>query len=422
MGNRVTQNLRERLFEHLQTMELGFFTSTKTGVIQSRLGNDVGAIQAVVTQTGPTALFNAVTVIASLIGMAALSWHLTVMSLMILPPFVFLQMRVGRVSRRTAASAQASLSDMSVITQETLSVSGVLLAKLFSRQGFESARYRSETSRQAELRLRQALTGRYFLAFFQAFFGITPAVAYLIAGHVGLTSGGILTAGTLVAFTALQARVLLPVVQLLGIGLNIQISLAVFARIFEYLDLKPRVVEAIDAIDINEDETVGDIRFDGVWFSYPSDTATECSEKEKDQPYSQDPGTKHSISPEEAAVKYPPQKHQCDASGPAWALRDLSIHIAPGQFAAIVGPSGAGKTTLSYLIPRLYDVDQGAVLIDNHDVRRLRQSALSNMIGVVTQEAYLFHGTIRENLRYAKEDADDCQLEAAARAANIHDR
>ena len=388
LGNRVMQDLRNRLFEHLQSMHLGFFTGTRTGDIQSRLGNDVGGVQSVVTETASSILSNAVTVIASLVGMLLLSWQLTIVAVALLPVFVLLQIQVGRVRRRVAASTQTSLSEMSSITQESLSVSGVLLAKVFNRQPFETARYRRENEKQAALQVRQTMTGQSFFAIVGTFFGITPALVYLVAGLTAGGGGTLLSAGTLVAFTTLQTRLLFPVVNLLRVALDVQTSLALFARIFAYLDLEPAIVDTAAARPLDPTTVRGEVGLEHVWFRYPSD---------------------------------PPTPEPAD-DGPGWALRDLSLRVRPGQLAAVVGPSGAGKTTLSYLVPRLYDPDRGRVTLDGTDVRSLTLSSLASVIGMVTQETYLFHATIRDNLRYADEDATDAQLEAAARAANIHDR
>jgi ATP-binding cassette subfamily B protein len=387
LGNRVMQDLRNRLFEHLQSMHLGFFAGTRTGDIQSRLGNDVGGVQSVVTETASSILSNAVTVIASLVGMVLLSWQLTIVAVALLPVFIGLQIQVGRVRRRIAARTQTSLSEMSSITQESLSVSGVLLSKVFNRQAFETGRYERENAKQAALQVRQTMTGQSFFAIVGTFFGITPALVYLVAGLIGGGDGGLLSAGTLVAFTTLQIRLLFPVVNLLRVALDVQTSLALFARIFAYLDLTPAIVDAPSARELPT-PVRGEVRLDHVWFRYPADPPT----------------------PEPAE------------DGPGWATRDLSLTVAPGQLAAVVGPSGAGKTTLSYLVPRLYDADRGRVMLDGHDVRELTLTSLASVIGMVTQETYLFHATIRDNLRYADEDASDAALEAAARAANIHER
>jgi ATP-binding cassette subfamily B protein len=388
LGNRVMQDLRNRLFEHLESMHLGFFTGTRTGDIQSRLGNDVGGVESVVTQTASSILSNAVTVIASLVGMLLLSWQLTLVSVALLPVFVLLQVQVGRVRRRIAARTQTSLSEMSSITQESLSVSGVLLSKIFNRQPFEIARYRRENETQAALQVRQAMTGQMFFATVGTFFGITPALVYLVAGLTAGGPDGLLSAGTLVAFTTLQTRLLFPIVNLLRVALDVQTSLALFARIFAYLDLTPAIVDRSGAHPLPAAGVRGEVALDHVWFRYPTDPA----------------------SPEPAD------------DGPGWALRDLSLRVRPGQLAAVVGPSGAGKTTLSYLVPRLYDADRGRVTLDGTDVRELTLESLASVIGMVTQETYLFHASIRDNLRYADDDATDAQLEAAARAANIHDR
>jgi ATP-binding cassette, subfamily B, bacterial len=380
LGNRVMADLRSRLFAHMQSMDLGFFTATKTGAIQSRLANDVGGVQTVLTDTASSILSNVVTVISSLVAMTLLSWQLTLVALALLPLFIWLQTRVGRVRRGIASRTQASLSDMTAITQEALSVSGVLLAKVFNRQAFETRRYIEENERQVGLQVRQTMTGQSFFAVVQTFFGITPAVVYLVAGYQ--ISGGDtgITAGTIVAFTTLQSRLLFPIIQLMRVSLDVQTSLALFSRVFEYLDLVPAVGDAPDAVVLDRKRVGGRVELEDVWFAYPG------------QPEG------------------------------SWALQAVDLTVEPGQLAAVVGPSGAGKTTLSYLVPRLYDVQRGAVLVDGEDVRRLTLASLADAIGMVTQDTYLFHATIGDNLRYAREDATADELEAAARAANIHDR
>jgi ATP-binding cassette subfamily B protein len=269
---------------------------------------------------------------------------------------------------------------MSAITQETLSVSGVLLAKVFGRQQHEIARYRDENDRQTTLQIRQTMSGQSFFAVVTGFFALIPAVVYLVAGMLASRGDAAISAGTLVAFTTLQTRLLFPIVNLLRVSLDVQTSLALFGRIFEYLDLTPALRDAPDARPLDKTDARGAVELDGVWFRYPDDEGA--------------------------------------ALGP-WALEDLSLRIAPGQLAAVVGPSGAGKTTLSSLVPRLYDVDQGAVRLDGVDVRELTLDSLPGLVGMVTQESYLFHATIADNLRYAAPDATDEEIRAAARAANI---
>jgi ATP-binding cassette subfamily B protein len=384
LGNAVMRDLRDRLFSHLQRMELAFFTRTRTGEIQSRLGNDVAGVQSVVTDTASSIFGNVVTVLSALIAMVVLSWRLTLVAVVLLPVFVAMQVRVGRVRRAVAGDTQRSVADMTAITQETLSVSGVLLAKTFDRSDAEVERYRAENAKQAELQVRQTMTGQSFFATVQAFFGLTPAIVYLIAG---LSIGGVflaggastLTAGTIVAFTTLQTRLLFPTVQLLRVGVDVQTSLALFERIFDYLDLEPSIADRPEAQHIHKAAVAGHVTFEDVRFRY-------------------------------------------DGPESPWTLDGVSLDVPAGSLVAFVGPSGAGKTTASYLVPRLYDVDQGRVTLDGHDVRDLTQSTLAQAIGVVTQESYLFHATVRENLSYAKPDATDDELRAAAQAANILER
>jgi ATP-binding cassette subfamily B protein len=399
LGNRVMADLRGRLFEHLQRMDLAFFTATRTGAIQSRLANDVGGVQSVLSETASSILGNVVTVAAALVAMLLLSWQLTLVAVALTPLFVLLQVRVGRVRRRLAGRTQESLSDMTAITQESLSVSGVLLAKVFNRQPYEVARYRDENARQVDLQVRQAMSGQSFFAVVQTFMGITPALVYLAAGFLIAAGAGVST-GTIVAFTTLQSRLLFPTVNLLRVSLDVQTSLALFGRIFDYLDLKPRIVDAPDARLLDTATVSGRVELQNVWFAYPPAPALE-----------------------EAGATNGTRRDGADADGTGtWAVRDVSFAVEPGQLAAIVGPSGSGKTTISYLVPRLYDVDRGRVLIDGQDVRGLTQASVADAIGMVTQDTYLLHSTIRDNLRYARPDASQAEIEEAALAANIHDR
>lgn len=395
VGNSAMADLRGDLFAHLQTMELAFFTATKTGAIQSRLANDVAGVRTVLTDTATTIVQNTVTVTAAFVAMVVLSWQLTVLTLILMPLFVVLQLRVGRERQRLARKTQESLSEMTAITEEALSVSGILLAKVFNRSGAEIERYRAANREQTRLQVRQAMTGRAFFALVQTFFAITPALIYLAAGFIitGRLPVGAdtLTAGTLVAFTTLQGRLQMPLLQLMRVTLDVQTSLALFRRIFDYLDLEPAISQRPDAIALDSDAVRGRVELREVCFRYPA------------------PRTSGTPGPQDGA---PAQ----------WALHDVSIVAEPGQLVALVGPSGSGKTTTTYLIPRFYDVETGAVLIDGHDVRDLTLDSLADAVGMVTQEPYLFHATIRENLAYARPDATDAEIEQAARDANIHDR
>lgn len=380
VGNRVTGDLRVRMFEHLQAMELGFFTRTKTGVIQSRLQNDVGGVSGVLTNTVASILGNTVTVVASLVAMILIDWRLTLIAVVLMPILVLVQRRVGQIRARIAAETQQSLSELTAITQETLSVSGILLSKSFNRQRTESARYAEENANQIRLQVRQAMSGQGFFAVVHVLMASVPAVIYLVGGFLLAGDAGLVTAGTIVAFTTVQARLLQPLIGLMRVALDVQTSSALFARIFEYLDLKPAITDAPDAVSVQDAPgPIGRIEFRDVTFRYP-----------------------------DAAPDSRP------------TLDGVSFVAEPGQQVAFVGPSGAGKTTVLYLTPRLYEASSGQVLFAGEDVRRLSHESIIDHVGIVSQETYLFHATIRENLRYAKPDATDAEIEEACRRANIH--
>ena len=376
-GNRVMGDLRVTLFDHLQKMELAFFTKTKTGVIQSRLANDVGGVSSVLTNTVTSVVGNTVTVIASAVTMFILSWQLTIIAFLLMPIMVTVQRRVGTIRARIAAETQESLSTMTAITQEALSVSGILLSKSFGRAGDEGARYAKENNRQIALQVRQMMTGQWFFAMVQVFVSLLPALIYLLSGILITGGHAGITAGTLVAFTAVQARLLMPMMGLLRVALDLQTSSALFARIFEYLDMTPAIHDAPDARPVNEART-GEIEFRGVEFRYPDAGADQRP-----------------------------------------TLDNVSFTITPGQFIAFVGPSGAGKTTVGYLIARLHEASNGQVLFAGDDVRELAMASLTDHIGMVSQQSYLFHDTIAANLRYAKPEATDAELRQACAKANI---
>lgn len=417
IGNSAMADLRGTLFAHLQKMELAFFTATKTGAIQSRLANDVAGVRTVLTDTATTILQNTVTVAAAFIAMVLLSWQLTILTLILMPVFVAIQLQVGKRRQRLARKTQESLSEMTAITEESLSVSGILLSKVFNRAEAENERYREANREQVRLQVDQAMTGRTFFATVQTFFAITPALIYLVAGLMlgGAVPGGdaALTAGTLVAFTTLQARLQMPLLQLMRVTLDVQTSLALFRRIFEYLDLRPAITERAQAVTLDP-RSAGGVELRDVWFRYPEPRRLSGpAERTRfgDRSTAEGSGGRGGGSGPQVA-----------ADTDHWALRGVSLRVEPGQLAAIVGPSGSGKTTATYLVPRFYDVASGAVLVDGHDVRDLTMTSLADAVGMVTQEPYLFHGTIRDNLAYARPDADDDEIAQAARDANIHDR
>jgi ATP-binding cassette subfamily B protein len=386
VGNRVTGDLRMRLFAKLQSMELAFFTRTKTGVIQSRLQNDVGGVSGVLTTFVSSIVGNTVTVIASLVAMLLLDWRLTVLAVVLMPALVVVQRRVGRVRARIATKTQESLSEMTSITQETLSVSGILLSKVYNRQRLETARYGAENDTQIGLQVQQAMTGQWFFGVVTVIMSSVPAVIYLASGILisrasAAGAAPVITAGTVVAFTAVQARLLFPLMALMRVALDVQTSRALFARIFEYLDLEPAITDVVGAVSAEEAPgPMGAVEFRDVTFRYP------------------------------------------DSRGEGRPTLDgVSFTINPGETHAFVGPSGAGKTTIVYLAARLHEASGGAVLFAGADVRELTHESVVDHVGVVSQETYLFHATIAENLRYAKPDATRAELEQACRDANIHD-
>jgi len=396
VGLHVMQDLRNSLYQHLQKMPLRFFTTTRTGEIQSRLANDVGGVQSVVTDTASTVLSNVVTIISTIVAMLLLSIPLTVLSLLLMPLFLWLTVRVGKARREVATNTQRTLADLTAITEETLSVSGMLLSKSFGRRGYEVDRYQGENERLTGLLIRQTMIGRSFFALIGFFFSITPALVYLVAGWVNSNHGSaVIQSGMLVGFTTLQSRLFFPIGSMLQVSTEVQSSMALFDRVYEYLDMKHEIVDAPDAeplVDVR-----GAVELDHVRFRY-------------EEPL------------DGGGAPAPSGDGDSPVQRRLWTLDDVSIRIDPGQLAALVGPSGAGKTTITYLVPRLYDVQSGAVRIDGHDVRKVTLESLGDAIGIVTQETYLFHDTIRRNLLYGKPGASQDQLEAAARAANIHER
>ena len=372
VGQAVMHDLRTQVYRHLQRLSLAFFTRTRTGEVQSRIANDIGGIETVVTSTATSVLSNVTTVLATVVAMLLLDWRLAAFALALLPLFVWLTKRVGEQRKKVTAERQVSLADVSSIVQESLSVSGILLGKTMGRTDDLAERFERESRRLAELEVRSRMTGRWMMASIQTTFAIMPALVYWFAGFTIAQGSETITIGTLVAFTTLQARLFFPIGSLLGVQLEVQSSLALFDRIFEYLDHRVEIVEGEHVLD----EPEGEVRLDDVWFRY-----------------------------DEAA----------------WTLQEVSFSVPPGTKTALVGETGSGKTTCAYLVARLYDATQGTVTVDGVDVRDLTFASLADAVGVVSQETYLFHASVRENLRFARPDATDDEVEDAARAAQIHE-
>ena len=391
VGQSVMRDLRDQLYSHLQRQSLGFFTATRTGEIQSRIANDVGGVRYVVTDTLSAILSNAVIFLSTLAAMAILSWELTVVSVAAIPVFAVMSRWVGERRRAVTEREQEAAAEVTAITQETLSISGITLAKLFGRQSHEIERFHEQNRRMANLAVRRQMTGQAFFTVMQIFFSIAPVAVYLIAGYLLTGSGELgMTSGTLIAFVTLQFRLYFPIVTLMDNSVEIQSSMAMFERIFRYLDIEPDIEDRPNAVAVDPRAVRGHVVFDSARLTYARDDE-------------------------------PPSGRDGDAPSRRWALDGVSFEALPGQLVAIVGPSGAGKTSVSYLIPRLYDPTEGAVKIDGIDVRDMRLESLAGAIGYVTQESYLFHASLRNNLLYAKPDATQDEIESAARAAHVHD-
>ncbi|MFN8079316.1 MAG: ABC transporter ATP-binding protein [Kineosporiaceae bacterium] len=375
IGQQVMHGLRTSVFAHLQRQSLTFFTRTRTGEVQSRITNDIGGMQNVVTSTATSIAANLTTAVATVIAMVALSWRLALISLVVLPPSIYLTRRVARMRRAITAQQQRELADLNVTIDESLSISGVQLSKAMGAGPALVQRFTDSSARLVDLELRSQLAGRWRMASMSVMFAAIPAVIYLGAG-LPMTAGT-MTIGTLIAFTSLQNGLFRPLMGLLNVGVSIVASLALFARIFEYLDLTVEVDDPAHPVELDPTRVRGRLRFENVTFSYPG---------------SQTP-----------------------------ALDGVTLDVPAGGTLAVVGHTGSGKSTLGALMARLYDPTAGRITLDGVDLRDMRLADLADVVGVVSQETYLLHASVRDNLRYAKPDATDAEIEDAARAAQIHD-
>ncbi|MET7730232.1 ABC transporter ATP-binding protein [Streptomyces sp. NPDC005402] len=382
VGQRVMHDLRTAVYGRLQRMSLAFFTRTRTGEVQSRIANDIGGMQATVTSTATSLVSNLTSVIATIIAMVALDWRLTVVSLLLLPVFVWISRRVGRERKKIVTQRQKQMAAMAATVTESLSVSGILLGRTMGRSDSLTRSFADESEGLVDLEVRSNMAGRWRMAVIGIVMSAMPAVIYWTAGIALQAGGPDISIGTIVAFVSLQQGLFRPAVSLLSTGVQIQTSLALFQRIFEYLDLPVDITERENPVHL--DRVKGEVRLEKVEFRYDSD-------------------------------------HDGDEDKRGPILDGIDIDVPAGSSLAVVGPTGAGKSTLGYLVPRLYDVTGGRVTLDGVDVRDLDFDTLARGIGVVSQETYLFHASVADNLRFAKPDATDEEIEQAARAAQIHD-
>lgn len=443
VGEGVISDLRTALFRHLHSMSLRFFTNTKTGELMSRLNNDVIGAQRAVTGTFVDLFANVITLVSALIIMLKLDWRLTLLAAAVLPLFLVPARVLGRRVRATVREQMLLNAEMNAIMDETLNVSGALLVKLFGRTGMEVDRFRARAQRVRWAGVRNAFLMRWFFLTVSLISAVGSVVVFWVGGLLVLK--GQFTIGTIVAFTAYLGMMYGPLSALTNARMDISASLVSFERVFEVLDLPQEIQEKPDALSL--DRVQGHVEFEKVSFSYqpgesvPGAAAAGLSEVSRfawggrgmNVPLSQEGGKleKRRAAPangheeDDSAVLAAPDTAEADDTGTIhetrWALRDVSFDVKPGQLAALVGPSGAGKTTITYLLPRLYDPTAGSIRIDGHDLHDLALETLASQIGMVTQETYLFNDTIRANLLYARSGATDAEIEAACRAANIHD-
>jgi ATP-binding cassette subfamily B protein len=394
VGQRVMHDLRAGVYRRLQQMSLAFFTRTRTGEVQSRIANDIGSLDSVITTTATTIASNVTTVLAAVVAMFILNPALAAISLLFVPPSVLMTRRVGKIRRRITTEQQRRLADMSALIAESLSVSGIMLGKTMGRGDDLAERFTGESMNIADLEVRSRMAGRWMMGTIQFVFASTPAVIYWLAGQHSLVSS--IQVGTVVAFTTLQTRLLFPIQSLLGAQADIEASMALVDRIFEYLDLPIDIIEAEHPIELHPESVVGEVRFDRVSFRYGGGTG----------PHPATDMSRVASTTDEAL---------------AWTVKDVDLVVPAGTRTAVVGETGAGKTTLGYLVARLYEPQKGTISIDGIDIRQASLASLAATVGVVSQETYLFHSSVRENLRFARPDATDAEVEDAARSARIHE-
>jgi ATP-binding cassette subfamily B protein len=416
IGEGIIFDLRRALYTHMQRMSMRFFTHTRTGEMMSRLNNDVIGAQRAVTSTLVSIITNLISLTSTLIIMLSLEWRLTLLGVTILPLFILPARRVGRVLRRLARQGMEQNAEMNALMNETLNVSGALLVKIFGRGGDEVDKFTSRAAQVRDTGIRRATIGRWFFMGLSLAGALGTALVFWIGGHLVLRDA--FTIGTIIAFGAYLSQLYGPLAALTNVRVDFATSMVSFERVFEVLDLPVEIADRPDAISLGRAE--GHVRFENVSFSYLGDgdgKDTDLFVLEEIPRFGRGP-TVPPVSPKSAGGEKTPASSSIE---PRWVLRDVSFEIQPGQLVALVGPSGAGKTTITYLLPHLYDPTEGHITLDGHDLRDIKLASLAANIGMVTQETYLFHDTVRTNLLYAKPDATQAELEAACRAANIHD-
>lgn len=404
IGEGVIYDLRRALYGHMQNMSLRFFTQTRTGELMSRLNNDVVGAQRAISDTLVTIISNAVNVIATLAIMIAFDWQLTLLGVAILPLFVMPARRIGRILRDLRRDSMKYNAEMNSTMNETLNVSGALLVKLFGREQREMDRFTVDAKEVRDIGIRSAVIGRWFFMMLSVVSAVGTAAVYWVGGYFVLENINDFTIGTIVAFGTYLTRLYGPLMALTNAPVEFAQSMVSFERVFEVLDTPVEIVERPSATTLTN--VNGHIQFTDVSFKYEADGGLEEIER-----FSWRGGNTVSRGQNGTSVQ----------RQPIWALRDLNFTIEPGQLVALVGPSGAGKSTTTYLIPRLYDVTEGQILLDGQNIQEVTLNSLSENIGMVTQETYLFYDTIRANLLYANPQASEEAMITAAKAANIHD-
>ncbi|HCI85876.1 MAG TPA: hypothetical protein DHV68_03425, partial [Dehalococcoidia bacterium] len=387
-GLTVMEDLRLAVYSHLQKLPFSFFTSTRTGDLQTRISSDVAGTQTLLTDTVSVLVGNSVNVTSASVAMLIISWELSLVALVTIPLFTVAMVRVGKKRRELTRETQRTLSDLTARTGETLSVSGVMLSKTFGRETDQLDKFKNNSSDLTRITLKTVITGQRFSAVMQTFFNVTPAIIWLLGGIFITNARESVTLGDVVAFTAIQARMLFPLAGLFMRGIEISSSIALFDRIFEYLDIDPKIKDPAQPVAVDPARFRGDIEYRNVGFMYSEAEASKNRNGNRTKGY--------------------------------FTLQEIDFRVSSGALTALVGPSGAGKTSVGYLLARLYDVDSGAITIDGIDVKEMTQADLSRLIGVVSQDPFMFHASIKDNLQFGKPDATEEEMIEVTRAAQIY--